>query len=213
MRIIEQSVEMLDLGSWSEEYILEKIEKAGRTAYKSEDKITKGSAEKFVRMLIKSGHHSVLEHHNITMKFITNRGVSHELVRHRISSYTQESTRYVKYGDDMEFIKPVWFDSVSEKEQLDFINFCIMSQGYYDLFIGAGWRPEQAREILPNAIKTEIVHTANLREWRYIFNLRCAKDAHPQIRDLMRKALKNMGGVLPIVFEDLVEKYLKKESK
>lgn len=209
MKIIEQSWQ------WAQKPImpLETIEMAGRTCYKSEDQITKESAEKFVRMIIKRGHESVIEHVSASVRFITNRGVTHELVRHRLCAFSQESTRYVNYGgDDIEFIRPVWMEA-SDQEQAawqdygtpEFIWFLSMgeSETRYKTLLESGWRPEQAREVLPNSLKTEIVVTANLREWRHILKLRTSNAAHPQIRALMRDCLGGFQEVVPVIFDDI----------
>lgn len=182
---------------------LEIIELAGRTCYKSEDKITPDSSQKFVSDLIKYGHDSVLEHVGASVKFITNRGVTHELVRHRLASYSQESTRYVNYGGkEMEFIIPVW---LTEETYDAFKEMCQDSEYQYKrLMRKFNWRPEQAREVLPNSLKTEIIMTANLREWVHVFKLRTSKRAHPQIRALMTDCLENgFKKEIPIIFEGI----------
>lgn len=211
MKIIEQSWE------WIQKPImpLELIELAGRTCYKSESKITKDSSKKFVEMITKRRHESVIEHANASVKFITNRGVTHELVRHRLCAFSQESTRYVKYNGQMEFIRPIWFstDLSIVSEALDFTGWAIPdaiwgmslyeSELAYIKLLQNGWRPEQAREVLPNALKTEIVVTANLREWKHIFKLRTSKAAHPQIRTLMIDCLKGFQKEIPVIFDDI----------
>lgn len=180
------------------------IELAGRTCYKSEDKITKDSAAAFVKRIIKSGHHSVIEHVNITVRFITNRGVTHELVRHRLASYSQESTRYVNYGgSDIAFVLPVWWAESTDVARECFKRSCHDAEQEYNFLLECGWQPQQAREVLPNALKTEIVVTANVREWRHIFSLRTSKAAHPQIRALMKDALSGMRLAFPVVFDDI----------
>lgn len=204
MKIIEQYWE------WVQKPIapLEIIEKAGRTCYKSEERITPGSAETFVQNIINLRHESVIEHVFASVRFITNRSVTHELVRHRLCSFSQESTRYVKYEGNMEFIKPVWWndkDYPNERKQL-WILTMENAENFYQQAIKAGEKPEQARELLPHSLKTEIVMTTNLREWRHIFGVRCAKAAHPQIRALMRNCLQGFAVAIPIVFDDLVEK-------
>ena len=224
MKIIEQSHEIL----YASKYNLELIELAGRTCYKSESKISPDSAKKFAKMLIDKGHHSVIEHTNVTVHFITNRGVTHELVRHRLASYSQESTRYVNYGGKkMEFILPVWADKElihkivnyfnTDDEDIDdipmdidgnspeyaFIDGCDNAETCYNRLLKYGWKAQQAREVLPNALKTEIVVTANVREWRHIFSLRTSKAAHPQIRSLMIACLKDFKASIPIIFDDL----------
>jgi len=200
MKVVNQSWE------WAQKPImpLETIEMAGRTCYKSEEKITSESAEKFVRMIIKRGHESVIEHMNASVRFITNRGVTHELVRHRLCAFSQESTRYVNYGgSDIEFIKPVWSKNVDKDSMHRW--FCAMmdAETVYQSLLMDGWRPEQAREVLPNSLKTEIVTTANLREWRHIFRLRTSKAAHPQMRDLMRSCLEGFKKAIPVLFDDI----------
>jgi thymidylate synthase (FAD) len=200
MKLVEQSHEILTITPMP----LQLIEAAGRTCYKSQDKITPDSAEDFSYKIVENGHHSVLEHAVMTIRFITNRGVTHELVRHRLASFSQESTRYVRYNGDMEFIKPVWWDKVGAFEMDSFCRFLDMAEHEYKFLLQSGWRPEQAREVLPNALKTEIVVTANMREWHHIFKLRTSKAAHPQIRALMLECLKDVRTRVPILFDDNV---------
>jgi len=217
MKIIEQSHEIL----YFSENLLKDIELAARTCYKSEDKITKGSAEKLIKNLIKNKHNAMIEFSDIVVKLITNRGVTHELVRHRLCSFAQESTRYVKYGGDMEFIRPVWCSPkiIGDWEEgplpeldinsndSDFMHCCLGTQFDYQTLLDNGWQPQQAREVLPNSLKTEIVVKANIREWRHIFNLRCSKKAHPQIRSLMLSILNHFYNKIPILVNDLYLKY------
>lgn len=207
MQIVEQSHEVISIP----ENLLQTLELAGRTCYKSEDKITSDSAEKFVKMLIGRGHHAMIEFGSIIVKFVTNRGVTHELVRHRLCSFAQESTRYVNYGGgDIQFIRPVWVDKESiEKLPAEnppyalWLSAIHQSEEYYNFLLQSGWRPEQAREVLPNSLKTEIVVQANIREWRHIFKLRTAHQAHPQMRALMLPLLEELRQKLPIVFDDI----------
>ena len=205
MQIIDQSWEWLQKPS----DMLQLIELAGRTCYKSEDRITEGSAEKFVKMIVKLGHDSVIEHVGASIRFITNRGVTHELVRHRIASYSQESTRYVRYSGGMQFIRPVWWDesSYTEEQKQIWKDAMESAEKIYLNALEKGDKPEQAREILPHSLKTEIVVTANFREWRHIFTARCSKKAHPQIRALMLDCLYGFAKEIPVVFDDLVEKF------
>ena len=206
--------------SWSFEQqpdgpaILRQLERAGRTCYKSETKITDDSAASFCRSLIKSGHHSVLEHASISVRIITNRGVSHEIVRHRLASYSQESTRYCNYsGYDIVFIEPIWDSGVDvayykQSPYYIFQSALQDAEHYYNQLISGGWSPQQAREVLPNALKTELVMTCNIREWRHFFTLRCSKAAHPQMRQLALSML--VGGfsiVIPVLFDDIIELY------
>ena len=158
-------------------------------------------------MIVSRGHETVIEHVSASLCITTNRGVTHELVRHRLSSFSQESTRYVRYDGNMEFIKPVWYDNWSEDEQKMWKKSMQESEDAYIYLLKNGSRAEQAREVLPNSLKTEIVMTANLREWRHVFNLRCSKAAHPQIRVLMINILKEFYTEMPVVFEDLYQKY------
>ena len=201
MKIIDQS------WKWLQKPVkpLEMAELAGRTCYKSEDRITEGSAKKFIGMIVKLGHETVIEHVSASVRFVTNRGVTHELVRHRIASYSQESTRYVRYSGELEFIKPVWFDDAdySEDQKKNWQDSMEQAEKFYLKALETGDKPEQAREILPNSLKTEIVWKANIREWRHIFNLRCSKAAHPQMRALMLPLLKELKEKLPIVFDDI----------
>lgn len=205
MQIIPQSWQWLQKPNEASEI----IEKAGRTCYKSENRITTGSADKFVGMIVKLGHESVIEHVVASVRFITNRGVTHELVRHRLCSFSQESTRYVKYNNDMEFIRPVWWDDTSYPESARQIwkDAMLSAEKAYAAALTAGDKPEQARELLPNSLKTEIVMTANLREWRHVFNVRCGQAAHPQIRILMRDCLNGFASEFPAIFTDLNEKF------
>ena len=205
MKIINQIWEWLQKPIKS----LELIELAGRTCYKSENRITSGSAEKFVKMILDLGHETVLEHMSASVRFITNRGVTHELVRHRLASYSQESTRYVRYSDQLTFIKPVWWDDPDYPEERKQHWQHAMEQAE-KAYLGAlqkGDKPEQAREILPHAVKVEIVMTANLREWRHIFDLRCTNKAHPQMRALMLDCLHGFAKEIPIIFDGLAKKY------
>lgn len=223
MKLVKQSFEV----NWHTlpSDIAKYIERAGRVCYKSEDKITDDSAINFCRRLIASGHESVLEHQSFTVKFITDRGVSHELVRHRIASFSQESTRYCnysknKFNNQVTFIIPCDLDlyegSYDEYDNIPngdfdingtgrvlFFNSLVRAEKYYLKLIKIGWTPQQARAVLPNALKTEIVVTANLREWRTILKQRTSNKAHPQMRDLMLPLLDYLKKVLPPFFEDI----------
>ncbi len=189
------------------EKIIKAVEKAGRTCYKSEKNISEGSAEKFIASIIRRGHESVLEHEKITVRFICDRGVSHEIVRHRIASFSQESTRYCnysgdKFGNELTFIEPCFWDKNSDKYNLWVGTLKTIEKNYLSL-IEMGARPEEARSILPNSLKTEIVVTMNLREWRHFFRMRCDKAAHPQIRELAIPLLKEFRSRLPVLFGDI----------
>lgn len=205
MKIIKAGFHVLSQVNGTE--ILKSIEEAGRVCYKSEDKITDGSAEKFVANIIKRGHEAVLEHEKITVKFIVDRGVSHEIVRHRIAAYCQESTRYCnysmgKFGEEIAVIEPCFWDENSEEYQLWFKCMKYSEEMYLQL-IHAGAKPQEARSVLPNSLKTEVVMTANLREWRHFFKLRTSPAAHPQMREVAIPLLKEFQMLIPVVFDDI----------
>lgn len=189
--------------------ILKRIEKAGRTCYKSEDRITDESAEAFVRKLIERGHESVLEHESITVRFICDRGISHEIVRHRIASFSQESTRYCNYsndrfGSELTFIKPCFFKEKKGAYCSWYNSMDFAECAYFDM-LDDGCTPQEARSVLPSSIKTEVVMTANLREWRHFLKLRTAKAAHPQMRELTVPLLHELQAWIPVVFDDIKE--------
>lgn len=209
MRIIKPSYVIEQ--ELDENKMIKAIERAGRTCYKSEDKVTEDSAETFVKGIIKRGHESVIEHEKITIRIICDRGVTHELVRHRLASYSQESTRYCNYcndrfGNELTFIEPCFFNTNSEgdlKNKEIWINSMQLIEDNYNKMIEAGAKPEQARTILPNSLKTEIVVTMNIRAWRHFFKLRTDKTAHPQIREISNMILDELKIKLPILFGDL----------
>ena len=186
------------------EGVYTRLERYGRTAYKSEDRITEGSAEKFLRSIIKLGHESIIEHESVIVRFICDRGVTHELVRHRIASFTQESTRYVNYQKRaMQFIQPCFWEKGSH-QYARWYNAMEHAENAYLSLIDKGATPQEARSVLPNSLKTEIVVTANIREWRHIFRLRTAKAAHPQMREVMRPLLGAFKVLLPVLFDDII---------
>ena len=187
--------------------ILKRIEKAGRTCYKSEDRITDESAKAFVRKLIERWHESVLEHESITVRFVCDRGVSHEIVRHRLASYSQESTRYCNYsgdrfGNELTFIEPCFFKEKKGAYCSWYNSMDFAECAYFDM-LDDGCTPQEARAVLPNSTKTEIVMTANLREWRHFLKLRTAKAAHPQMRELTVPLLHELQERIPVVFDDI----------
>ena len=205
MRIIEPSFEFL--GDINGEEILKSIERAGRICYKSEDLITAGSAEKFIKRILSSGHESVIEHEKATVKIICDRGVSHEIVRHRLASYSQESTRYCNYGKDkfgneITLIKPFFWSSDESKYQIWLSTMQTIENAYLEL-ISLGASPEEARSILPNSLKTEIVVTMNMRQWRNFFKLRCAFASHPQMREIARPLLDEFKKRIGVIFDDI----------
>ena len=201
MQIIKPSIYLEDTLDYKR--VLKKIERAARTCYKSEDKIEEGSAEKLIRSCIKRGHESILEHEIISIRIICSRGVTHELVRHRLASYSQESTRYVNYGKrELQFIEPWWFaDETKNKD--GFIKTCKDAEYNYLLMLEEGHSPQAARDALPNSTKTEIFMTANIREWRHILKIRMDIAAHPDIQLLMRKVYNILTASMPVFFEDI----------
>lgn len=182
--------------------ILKRIEHAGRTCYKSEDRITDESAKAFVRMLIQRGHESVLEHESITVRFVCDRGISHEIVRHRLASYSQESQRYVRYNGDIEFINP---RMPNAKAYEAWQELCERAEETYKELLSYGVQPQQARAVLPNSTKTEVVMTANLREWRHFLKLRTSTAAHPQMRELTVPLLHELQEWIHVIFDDIGE--------
>lgn len=205
MKIIKPSFEIL--GDPDPTAILQNIEAYGRVCYKSERSISPDSVAPFIRRILKNGHESVIEHEKLTVRIICDRGVTHELVRHRIASYSQESTRYCnysqdKFGNELTFIKPCFWPEDSPaysiwEKQMQAVETCYLA------LAAAGATPEQARSVLPNSLKTEIIVTMNLREWRHFFRLRTAKQAHPQMREIAIPLLQRMQALLPPVFEDI----------
>lgn len=202
MKIISASAEILAATPDLEQI----IELAGRTCYKSEDKITNDSAHAFVAKIRSINHESVLEHGAITVRFICDRGVSHELVRHRVASFSQESTRYCnyskdKFGNELAFIQPC-FDM--NEAQWEFWRMAMRdAECYYLAMLENGAKPQEARSVLPNSLKTEVVMTANPREWRHVFKLRCAEAAHPQMREIMIPLRNEFGRRWPSLFGDM----------
>lgn len=202
---------------------LKHIEKIGRVCYKSEGKITKDgeSAKKFVKMLIDRGHEAMIEHSSLSVRFTVDRGVSHELVRHRIASFAQESTRYVnysldKFGNEINVINirdGIDLDNKMKNMDSSIIDsilrewFSAMkdAEKHYMKMIELGATPQIARSVLPNSTKTEITITANYREWRAFFKLRVPATAHPQMREVTIPLLKELKNRLPIIFDDIKE--------
>lgn len=205
MKIIPASYEILTPLDGDE--ILREIELAGRVCYKSEDKISDGSAERFVRPIIERGHESVLEHVSISVRFIVDRGVSHELVRHRMASFSQESTRYCNYskdgfGNEITVIEPTALN-LNGNAYMHWEWGCKCAEKVYFQMLAMGAAPQEARSVLPNSLKTEVVISANLREWRHILRLRTDKAAHPQMREVMVPLLNELKKEVPVVFEDI----------
>ena len=204
MEVIKSSVELVNPMPYKE--ALNITELATRVCYKSEDKMKEGSAEKLIKGIIKSKHFGCLEHVNLTVKFICDRACSHQLVRHRLMSFNQKSQRYCK-EDNLEVIKPEGLENTSL-----WLESCRQAENAYAEMIRRGEKPEVARGVLPNSTATEIYATANIREWRHFFELRCDKTAQKDIRMLALELLCQMFEKYPVFFEDLVDKHACVES-
>jgi len=208
------------------EEILGRLEYAGRICYKTEKKMRLWDVEQakgFIGNILKSGHESVIEHENISIKIICDRGVTHEIVRHRLCAYSQESTRYCNYKGGVTFVIPPWnemFRVVRHPLELDSLQMIsdytqhptadeawlvsmARAEETYKLLLNSNWSPQQARSVLPNSLKTEIVMTANIREWRHILRLRTSKAAHPQMQEVMVPILREFQAKIPILFDDI----------
>lgn len=205
MKIIEPKVELINAPSYAS--LLSTIEQAGRTCYKSEDKITDGSAEKFVRGIIKRGHEAVIEHGSLSVRFTCDRGVSHEIVRHRLAAYCQESTRYCNYskegfGGEITVIAPSWAKDGDEIYEV-WKKACLRAELAYFGLLTIGCTPQEARSVLPNSLKTKVVMTANMREWRHFMHMRTPMAAHPDMRVVARKLYDLLVSTYPVFFEDI----------
>ena len=186
---------------------LRKIERYARVCYKSEDKLGDEVNTKFLGGLIRHGHESVIEHEKITLMFITDRGITHEIVRHRLGSYSQESTRYCnyandKFGNEITVIDPFYYKNRPAEYALWKKSCEEAEKNYFDL-LAAGSTPQEARAVLPNSLKTEIVVTYNIREWRHFLRVRCDKGAHPQIREIALPLLMLFKEIMPVLFADI----------
>ena len=206
MQIVKPSYQIEKLAPAEE--IMRRIERAGRTCWKSEEMIAIDSAEKFVHMIVKKGHLSVIEHDDMTVRFICDRGFTHEFVRHRLVSYSQESTRYCnyskeKFGSEITVIERCYWDKRYEANYAYWVRACEAAEKAYFLLMENDAKPEQARAVLPISLKTEIVATTNLREWGHIFNQRTSSKAHPQMRELMVPLLAEVQRRVPVLFDDL----------
>lgn len=219
MRIVEAHVEFINPPEYA--VVLDTIERVGRTCYKSEDLITEFSAEDFVRRLIKRGHEAMIEHGSVTLRFINDRGVSHEEVRHRIASFGQESTRYCNYSKD-KFDGEVTYIDIERGMELDtkvkelpyevkleiireWMYACLDAERHYMRMLELGATPQIARSVLNNSTKTEICITMNFREWRHFIRLRNDTAAHPQMREVAQQALDMLYEKYPVFFEEFVK--------
>lgn len=214
MKVIEPSYEFITpLNDIGLDTILKRIEYIARTCYKSEDKIdptSTDSAKKLISNLIHNGHEAMIEHVVISFKWICDRGVTHELVRHRLASFAQESSRYCsydkdKFGNEITVIKPLFWEEDSTDYKL-WYELCLKAEETYMKLLANGCKAQEARDVLPNSLKTEIVVTMNLRELRHFLRLRSESYAHPQMRQLAVPMLKELDQKLPILFDDIVDK-------
>ena len=214
MKIINAKTEILSPNMTPEsiDQMYQNIEAAGRTCYKSEDKITPESSRKFIRGLIKRGHEAMIEHASMTVRFTVDRGVSHEIVRHRIASFAQESTRYCnysqdKFGNEISVINPCFFIGAENIAKLDeWVAAMNDAEIHYFKLLELGATPQEARCVLPNSLKTEIVVTMNMREWRHFFRLRAAGTTgapHPQMVEVALPLLRRCQELMPELFEDI----------
>ncbi len=215
MKLVKPSFEVLDSDSLGVESLI-RIEDTGRTCYKSDSELTPATAFEFARRLLKRGHLSVMEHESFSVKFIIDRGVSYELVQHRLCAFSQESTRYCDYSGGVTFIIPPWVDIEEgdydvmipselcklDRQGIEWVASMLKVEELYITLL-KGWIPQQARSVLPNSLKTEIVCTANFREWRHIFTLRTALAAHPQMREVMVPLLHRIQLLIPVIFDDI----------
>lgn len=205
MKIIKASAEILP----TLDNIEQILELAGRVCYKSEDRITPDSACGFVGRMLDSKHESVLEHVSISVRFICDRGVSHELVRHRIASFSQESTRYCNYGKDkfggeLTFIDiRGGFPDMPPTRYNAWTRMCHEAEVQYLHMLEEGASPQEARSVLPNSLKTEVIMTTNPREWRHVFKLRCSPQAHPQMREIMIPLQAEFANRWPSLFKEM----------
>ena len=214
MIVVKPEVEIIDMPDYPD--VIRKIEKIGRVCYKSEDRIQNDSAEKFIAGIIKRGHESVIEHASASVKVICDRGVTHEIVRHRVASYSQESTRYCNYSKD-KFQSQISVVDIATGFSYDMENptdcqkYEIWQEAMenaeksYFRMLEAGASPQEARAVLPNSLKTELVMTMNLREWRHFFKLRTSNRAHPQMKEVSKLILEVFRQKLPVFFQDIEE--------
>jgi len=219
MRLIRPSYEIMQATSDAGQSYLALIETAARTCYKSEHKAD-SDRHTFIRDIINKGHESVIEHSMLSVKFVCDRGISHELVRHRLCAFSQESTRFCNYRGGVTFVIPVWLRNVIKEGEysgsscynikadpnsaaLIWIQSMAAAENDYRDLLDLGWSPQQARSVLPNSLKTEVIVTANFREWRHIFKLRTAPAAHPQMRELMIPLLEQCKDLIPTIFDTI----------
>lgn len=209
MRVIQQSYEILtDLSDSMK--ILKDIERAGRVCYKSENNITEDSCITFCKSIISRGHEAVIEHSQLSVRFTVDRAIANELVRHRIASYCQESSRYCNYSKDKfcNEIKVIEPEDLLPRDSVDYSIWwmaCKNAEDAYMAMLSNNVKPEIARNVLPLSTATEIIMTANIREWRSVLRLRSSynKCAHPQMRSICDRLLAELKSKIPVLFDDI----------
>lgn len=214
MKVIKPSVEPLFFPD--RETLYELIETAGRTCYQSE-KVEGDTTERFIQRLMKRKHWSVLEHANLSVRIICDRGVTHELVRHRIASYSQESTRYCNYAGDkfggeikvIDLATGFKYDLGNPQDQAKYGEWMVAmgdAERHYMKMLELGATPQEARSVLPNSTKTQIVVTMNVREWRHFLEMRwvgVAGTPHPQMVEVAEKVYNLLNFYYPTIFGDI----------
>lgn len=212
MKVVKPEFNLVECTGGSPLKLIQLIEKCGRICYKSEGQIDENSGVPFIQRIIKRGHEAVLEHGSVTVHVVCDRGVSHEIVRHRIAAYCQESTRYCNYskgqfGGEITVIDPCYLEKGTSQHRV-WSKGCIAAENaYFDMLI-SGSTPQEARAVLPNSLKTEIMMTMNIREWRHFFRQRCSKAAHPQMQEVAKMGLRTMYELFPVLFQDVYEEVL-----
>lgn len=179
---------------------LTRVEYAARVSHRSEEE-TSGNTERFIRaVVLQHGDWSVVEHVSASVEFLVDRGITHEIVRHRIGSYTQESTRFVNYAKKM---PPSFIYPKEGEPDADWIAAIEQCESSYRALLEKGWRPQEARSVFPNALSSKIVVTFNLRTWRHFFLMRTTREAHPQMRQVTIPLLAEFQRLVPVLYEDI----------
>lgn len=207
MKVVKPDWRIVALTEADPTRLMKHLEAMGRICYQSEDAITDISYDQFLRGIIKRGHEAVLEHASVTAVVICDRGISHEIVRHRIAAYCQESTRYCnyskgKFGNEITVVEPPFWDPNGPEYQV-WHDACTQTEAAYFELMDMGCTPQEARDVLPNSLKTQLAITMDIREWRHFFRLRCGKGAHPQMIELACKGLIEFYDYFPCLFEDI----------
>ena len=205
VKIIEPKVEIIT--PIDGDYILKHLELCARNCYKSEDKITTDSAKTMIKKLLEMGHEAMIEHFAITVKLTTDVGAYKDLTRHRMASFAIESTRFCnyskgKYGNELTFMRPSNMEEGSEIYNIWYKTMEMIENSYMEM-AAKGAKADQLRIMLPHSTKADVIMTANIREWRHIFKLRCAPAAHPSVQEIMLLLLKEFRKQIPIFFEDI----------